>query len=125
MPGEAVVSLTERAREELRPGEALVFDWHRLAICCAAAGDVSLRKTTLDEARRRRFRPLTDDDGEAPVYAHRRAYPHLADRPLTVDCRRRLGVRRFTSNLPADFGLRAVLGRLPADTADTVTGGSR
>src|SRR3712207_7165783 len=47
--GAAVITLTERARAELRPGEALVFDWHTLAICCAAAGDVSLR--SLPEAR--------------------------------------------------------------------------
>jgi hypothetical protein len=26
----------------LRPGEALVLDWHGLAICCAGAGEASL-----------------------------------------------------------------------------------
>jgi hypothetical protein len=26
-----------------------VFDWHRVAICCAAAGEVSLRRTTMTE----------------------------------------------------------------------------
>ncbi len=30
-----------RKPEALRPGEALVFDWHRVAICCAVAGEVS------------------------------------------------------------------------------------
>ena len=115
------MEVTERAREELRAGEALVFDWHRVAICCAAAGEVTLRRTTVDEARRRGFRPLTAN-GDPPLYAHPRAYPHLAGRSFAVDCKRRLGVRRFTSNLPADFGLRAVLGRLPADS---ISGGSR
>lgn len=46
MTGEPGARLTDRAKEELRPGEALVFDWHRLAICCAAAGEVSLRRTS-------------------------------------------------------------------------------
>ena len=114
MPRADAVRLTARAKEELRPGEALVFDWHTLAICCAAAGDVSLRRTTESEIERSgKFRRL--GDGAAPVYAHRRAFQHLAGRPVEIDCRRRLGVRRFTSDLPSDFGLRAVFGRLPAD----------
>lgn len=116
----AGVELTERALEELRPGEALVFDWHRVAICCAAAGEVSLRRTSTREAgRERKFVPLSDS---APVYAHRRVYPHLVNRSVEVDCRRLLGVRRFRANLPSDFGLRAVFGRLPPDFA---SGGSR
>jgi hypothetical protein len=114
------VELTEAAQGELRPGEALVFDWHRLAICCAAAGDVSLRRTTTREAERSQaLVRLTED---APVYAHRHAYSHLAGIPLTIDCRRRLGLRRFKSDLPSDFGLRAIFGRLPAGHAQ---GGSR
>jgi hypothetical protein len=122
LPGVPSVELTDRAKDELRPGEALVFDWHRLAICCAAAGEVSLRRTTTDEIDRcGAFRRLEGDDSP-PVYAHRRAYPHLAGRPIEIDCRRRLGVRRFTSSLPSDFGLRAVFGRLPADRA---AGGSQ
>jgi hypothetical protein len=114
------VELTQAARSELRPGEALVFDWHRLAICCAAAGDVSLRRTTTREAERSQaLVRLTED---APVYAHRHAYSHLAGVPLRIDCRRLLGLRRFKSNLPFDFGLRAIFGRLPAGHAQ---GGSR
>jgi hypothetical protein len=109
------VRLTSAARRELRPGEALVFDWHRIAICCAAAGDVSLRRTTMREVERSQsFVPLVPESeghGPARVYAHRRAYAHLADQPIEVDCRRSLGMRRFTSNLPPDFGLRSVLGR--------------
>jgi hypothetical protein len=94
-----------------------VFDWHRVAICCAAAGEVSLRR-----ARREQFeassayRVLSDSP---PVYAHRMAYPHLARRDVGIDTRRVLGVRRFTSNLPPDFGLRASLGRLPTGEEST------
>jgi hypothetical protein len=115
------MQLTERALGELRPGEALVFDWHRVAICCAAAGEVSLRRTTEREVERSRSLRRLSDAGEPPVFAHARAYSHLAGRQLTIDCRRRLGMRFFTSDLPPDFGLRAVLGRLPDEPT---TGGS-
>src|SRR3712207_2783776 len=99
-----MVHATDAAREALREGEALVFDWHRVAICCAAAGEVSLRRDADERlARARGFRRL---DGEVPVYAHRTAYPHLATRDVTVDCHRLLGMRRFVSDLPLDFGLR-------------------
>ena len=47
------------------------------------------------------------------MFAHPRAYVHLAGRRLEIDCKRRLGMRFFTSDLPPDFGLRAVLGRVP------------
>ena len=107
---ERMIECTEPARKSLRDGEALVFDWHRVAICCAAAGEVSLRR---DSAARLEgapgFRRLSADP---PVYAHRIAYPHLAERDITIDCRRIAGLRHFTSDLPQDFGLRAVLGRL-------------
>jgi hypothetical protein len=105
--------VTSEARSALRPGEVLVFDWHRVAICCAVAGEVSLRRTSMREIERSRRFVRLSSTGEAPVYAHRRAYPHLADRPLTIDCRRRLGRRFFSSDLPPDFGLRAAFGRLP------------
>ena len=36
------VSLTPQARQLLHPAEALVLDWHRMAICCAGAGEMSL-----------------------------------------------------------------------------------
>ena len=36
-----------------------------------------------------------------------------AGREVIVDVRRTIGVRRFTSNLPGDFGLRTIMGRLP------------
>ena len=109
-----MVHLDARAREELKPGEALVFDWHRVAICCAAAGEVSLRRTKIGEIRRSKsFQALTADDSE-PVFAHRRIHPHLVDRDIEVRCRRLLGMRHFTSTLPTDFGLRVCLGRVPA-----------
>jgi hypothetical protein len=120
MPQGGRVELTEAARDELRPDEALVFDWHRLAICCAAAGEVSLRRTTTREAES--SQALVRLTHQAPVYAHRRAYSYLAGLPLTIDCRRRLGLRHFRSDLPSDFGLRAIFGRLPAGHAQ---GGSR
>ena len=104
--------MTSEARDALEPGEALVFDWHRVAICCAAAGEVSLRRAPrakLEDARD--YRRLHDTP---PVFAHRMAYPHLARRDIGIDTRRVLGVRRFTSNLPPDFWLRASLGRLPS-----------
>ncbi len=33
---------TPAARELLKPDEALVLDWHRMAMCCAGAGEVGL-----------------------------------------------------------------------------------
>jgi hypothetical protein len=106
-----VVRVSDRAQAELRPGEALVFDWTGLAFCCAVAGEVSLRPTTLKEARRSSvYVPLGSGDGPL-VFAHRRAYPMLAGRDIQVDCRRRLGVRSFSSSLPPDLGLRTSFGR--------------
>jgi len=106
-----VVRLSGRARAELRDGEALVFDWTGLAFCCAAAGEVSLRPTTLREAQRTSvYVPLPSGDGPL-VVAHRRAYPMLVGRDIDVDCRRRLGVRSFSSSLPPDLGLRTSFGR--------------
>ena len=89
-----------------------MFDWHRVAICCAAAGEVSLRRAPRERLEDSAdFRQLSDGP---PVYAHRLAYPHLARRDVGIGTHRILGVRRFTSNLPPDFGLRASLGRLPS-----------
>ena len=99
-----VVRVSSRAQAELRAGEALVFDWTTLAFCCAVAGEISLRPTTLKEARRSSvYLPLPTEDGP-PVFAHRRAYPMLAERDIEVDCRRLLGVRSFTSSLPPTWG---------------------
>ncbi len=105
------VSLTPVARELLRPGEALVLDWHGMAICCAGAGEMSLYPMKEERARARRG--LVRLRGEAPIYAARAIFPHLAGREVVLDARKSFGLRRFTSNLPGDFGLRAVMGRLP------------
>jgi hypothetical protein len=112
-----LVRLTSRARKELRHGEALVFDWHRVAICCACAGEVSLRSAPVERLERSRAYRRIVTEPPAPVFIHRRALPHLAGRDVAVDCRRRLGLRRFVSDLPPDFGLRASLGRLPEEAS--------
>lgn len=105
-----MVVATSAARSALRDDEVLVFDWHRVALCCAAAGEVSLRRDSGKRlAASRSFRRL---EGDVPAYAHRMAYPHLAGRDVTIDCHRIIGIRRFVSDLPPDFGLRASLGRL-------------
>jgi len=105
-----VIRLTSQAETELRPDEVLVFDWHRVAICCAPAGEVSLRRAPRERVEGSpSYRRIPA--GGAEVYAHRQAFPHLVGRAVTVDCRRTLGVRRFASDLPPDFGLRASLGR--------------
>ncbi len=109
------VRLTAAATEALRADEALVFDWHVVALCCAAAGEVSLRRTTVKEVERsQQLVPLSAKTNPQPVWAHRRAYSHLVDQAIEIDCHRTLGMRRFTSDLPPDFGLRAVFGRLQA-----------
>jgi hypothetical protein len=41
----------------------------------------------------------------------------LAGRDIEVDCRRRLGVRSFSSLLPPDLGLRTSFGPSPETTA--------
>jgi hypothetical protein len=84
-----------RPREALREDEALVFDWHRVAICCAVAGEVSLRRDSGERvAALPSFRRL---EGDVAIYASRVAYPHLANRDVTIDCRRMVGRRRFVS----------------------------
>ena len=105
------VSLTLEAREMLRPGEALILDWHRLAVCCAGAGESSLYVMKEEGARKRKG--LVRLKGEDPIYAARTIFPHLAGREVRLHARRVLGFRRFTSDLPGDFGLRSVMGRLP------------
>jgi hypothetical protein len=105
------VRLTPAARGLLRPGEALVLDWHRLAMCCAGAGEMGLYP--MDEEKARGRKGLVRLKGKAPIYVARAIFPHLAGREVVLDARKTFGVRRFTSNLPGDFGLRAVMGRLP------------
>jgi hypothetical protein len=106
-----VVRVSVRARAELRPSEAFVFDWTRLAMCCAVAGEVNLRRTTTRQAQRPPFVPLRTEDGGPLVVAHRRVYPLLVGRRIEVNCQRRFGMRWFSSSLPPDLGLRASFGR--------------
>ena len=110
--GTQMVHATDAARDALREDEALVFDWHRVAICCACAGrgvaaarlalagrDVRHRSGALDGRRP----GLRAPDGVSASGGARRD-----DRlPATAP-----GMRRFTSDLPPDFGLRAALGRV-------------
>ena len=105
------VQLLPGARGLLRPGEALVVDWHRMAMCCAGAGEASLYAMPEEGARRRKG--LVRLKGEAPIFAARAIFPHLAGRAVRIDARKTLGFRRFTSDLPGDFGMRATMGRLP------------
>lgn len=109
------VRLTPVARKMLRPGEALVLDWHRLAICCAGAGEMSLYAASEKGLRRRKG--LVRLKGQDPIYAARAIFPHLAGRMVRLDARKTFGVRRFSSDLPGDFGLRAAMGRLPEGKA--------
>jgi len=105
------VRVSGRAQAELRAGETLVFDWTSLAFCCAVAGEISLRPTTLQEAQRpSAYVPIRSDDGPL-LFAHRMAHAMLVGRTIEVDCRRRLGVRSFSSSLPSDLGLRTSFGR--------------
>jgi hypothetical protein len=105
------VRLTPQAQQLLRTDEGLVVEWHRMAICCAGAGEMSLYAMEEEKARGRKG--LVRLKGEDPIYAARAIFPHLAGREVIIDARRTLGVRRFTSNLPGDFGLRSIMGRLP------------
>ena len=105
------VRLSPAARELLRPGEALILDWHRLAVCCAGAGESSLYAMKEEGACKRKG--LVRLKGDDPIYAARALFPHLAGREVSINARKILGLRRFTSDLPGDFGLRAIMGRLP------------
>jgi hypothetical protein len=105
------VRMTPAARGLLRPEEVIVLDWHRLAVCCAGVGEASLYAA--GEATVRGRKGLVRLKGEDPIYAARAIFPHLAGREVRIDARKTLGFRRFFSDLPGDFGLRAVMGRLP------------
>ncbi|HEX6711360.1 MAG TPA: hypothetical protein VF068_13600 [Rubrobacter sp.] len=63
-----------------------------MAVCCAGAGEMSL-------------------------FAARAIFPHVAGREIRLDARKSFGLRRFSTNLPGDLGLRAIMGHLPERTA--------
>jgi hypothetical protein len=67
----------------------------------------------MKEESARKRKGLVRLKGDDPVYAARAIFPHLAGRELNLGARKVLGLRRFISDLPGDFGLRAVMGRLP------------
>jgi hypothetical protein len=69
-------------------------------VCCAVADGISLRFTTAREIEHSRALVALPSEGGAPAYAHRQARPHLTGRVVEIDCRQRLGMRRFTSDLP-------------------------
>jgi hypothetical protein len=104
-----MIRLSDPARALLGSEDVLVFDWHPLAVCCAAAGEVDLRRTPRRLLARRYLRLPSEPDGVA--YAAPAAYPHLVDRDVAVDARRRLGLTSFSCDLPTDFGLRVSFGR--------------
>ena len=86
-----------------------------MAICCAGAGEASLYAANEEDLSRRKG--LVRLKGEDPIYAARAIFPHLAGREIKLDARKTFGIRRFSSDLPGDFGLRAVMGYLPESTA--------
>jgi hypothetical protein len=86
-----------------------------MAVCCARAGEASLYATS--EERLRRRKGLVRLKGEDPIFAARAIFPHLAGCEVRLDAQKTFGVRRFSSNLPGNFGLRAAMGRLPEGTA--------
>ena len=50
------------------------------------------------------------------MFAHPPAYPMLVGRDIQVDCRRRLGVRSFSSSLPPTSGSARHSGARPEAT---------
>ena len=105
-----MIHISDRARGLLGDDEVVVFDWHPVAMCCAAAGEIDVRRVPRRRITGRRFRELpAEPPGSA--YAAVAAYPHLAGRDVAVDAHRRFGMTTVTSDLPPDLGLRISLGR--------------
>ncbi|WP_007507944.1 MULTISPECIES: hypothetical protein [Pseudofrankia] len=109
-----MIRLTERACAALRDGEVIVFDWAALGLCCGCTGQPWLRTAPRAVALKYRgFRSL-DADPVGSSMAHPLAYPWLLGRDVAVDCRFRLGFRRFSCDLPQDIGLTELFGRAAA-----------
>ena len=70
----------------------------------------------MKEEKARGSKGLARLKGEDPIYAARTIFVHLAGREVRLDARKTLGVLRFSSDLPGDFRLRAVMGYLPERT---------
>jgi hypothetical protein len=69
--------------------------------------------STRETLRRGLTGPLQNPTCQGVLHAARAIFPHLAGRETRLDARKTLGIRCFSSNLPTDFGLRAVMGYLP------------
>ena len=114
--GRADDPITFASRSQLTSNSRLkdsakLSHWTGLAFYCTVAAESSLRPTTLQQGQRSSlYVPLSSRDGPW-VFAHRRIYPMLVGRDIEVDCRRRLGIRSFSSSLPPDLGLRTSFGR--------------
>lgn len=120
-----MINLTERASVALRGDEVILVDWHVTGLCCADAGEFSVRAIR----RSRLPKKMRPGNPNRSVYVHPTAWAHLAELDVDIDCRMFGRWRRFTTNLPPDAGLRACMGRLhdvhPAATpADPTTGSS-
>jgi len=100
------ITLTAAARQALGEDEVIFVDWHVTGLCCADAGEFSIRPL-----RRSRLPKRARRLGDDLVFAHPSAWVHLIDQPVTIDCRPLWRWRRFISDLPPDAGLRCCLGR--------------
>ena len=104
-----MVHATEAAGNALHEGEALVFDWYRVANLLRGGrrGAPLRRDSSARLAASPSFRRLDD---ELPIYAHRMAYPHLVSREVTIDCTRLLGRRRSRLRSPDGLGSTSFAG---------------
>ena len=106
-----VVRVSARTQAELRTGEALVFDWTSLAFCCTAAGEISLRPTTLLSAQRSpAYVPLRTGGGPSvlPTGGPTRCWLGETSRSTAGAAS---ASDRSPSSLPPDLGLRTSFGR--------------
>ncbi|HET6920290.1 MAG TPA: hypothetical protein VFI46_12595 [Jiangellaceae bacterium] len=122
------VTIAPEAVARLRSDEVLVFDWVHIAVCCAAAAEVSPPAVPLgvSPARQRMCRrPAIFRAGRTPTGPRIPTWPRAAH--WSESSQR---VRKFTPCLPDDFGLRSILGQAD-DVSDhaspllTRTGGTR
>ncbi len=105
-----MIRLTARAGAALRADEVVVFDWAALGVCCGCAGETWLYAARRPAAARRRgFRPVAAEPAGS-VLAHPLAAVQVAGREVVVDCRTRLGLRHFSSDLPAGHASLAAPG---------------
>jgi hypothetical protein len=107
-----MINLTERASAALRSDEVVLVDWHVTGLCCADAGEFSVRPIRRSRLPKR-MRPAGENRS---VYVHPTAWAHLAELNVAIDCKTYWRWRRFTTNLPPDAGLRACMGRLDVGT---------